>query len=132
MTMTISDTVRFARLAALTNEFNGGSLEFWSGLRPASGDTPAGTLQATAPLPSTAGSINSSFTFTFAAIGDALRVAADTITWARFKSSSGSFVSDVDVGLALTPSTPPEEILLGATTGMVGAYIHIVAGIVQG
>lgn len=132
MTITISSVVRFARLASLTNEFDGGTLEFWSGARPAGGTTPAGVLQATASLPTPAGAVDSSFLFTFATIGDALRVAAATIVWARFKSSSGGYVCDVDVALAATPGVPPAEILLGNTSGAIGAFLHVVGGTIQG
>lgn len=133
MTTTIADFIRLNRLADLTDEFDGGTLEFWSGTRPASGATPAGVLQATATLPTPAGTTNhTTFLFTFGTIGDALRVAANTITWARYKTNGGTFVMDVSVGILGAPSTPPEEILMGSTSGSIGAFLHFVNGAIQG
>lgn len=140
MTTGLSDAVRTARLQAITDLLDGGSILFYSGARPAvAGGSPAGVLQATSVLPAPAGTIAvndavnpSTVTFTFGTVGDALRVAAATIVWARFVDASSVFVMDVSVGLLGSPGVPAEEILLSALTGAVGTFLHVSSGSMAG
>jgi hypothetical protein len=99
-----------------------GSIKFYDGTRPAAGGT-ATTLQCTVPLSYTCGTISGQ-TLTLNPASAGTRVAAATITWARFADSTGAFVMDANVDVTGSGA----DLELSSVTGSIGAFILMTSG----
>lgn len=128
MTAVLSPTLRAARHALVIAELDGGSLTFYSGTRPAFGDTSGISAQAVITLTTPAGALSGLvFTLTLPLAG--LRTAGAAITWARFCDSTGTILLDVDVS---STSDGTGDVLLDNTSGSIGAFVEITAATLTG
>ena len=100
----------------------GAVLSFYSGAIPSPGGTPAGTLQAEVQLPQPSGT-TAGGTWTSASGVEAIRVASDTMTWARLHVD-GAWVMDLDVSVVGGSGA----VQLDAVTGYLGGTVTLLAG----
>ena len=99
MTMTLSTTARTGICDALVTAIGAsGTIKLYNGTKPASLGTPAGTLLATLTLGATAGTTSSGvLTFGSGTQSNGSHVNG-TPTFARFSTSGGTAVADIDIG----------------------------------
>ena len=105
----------------------GARLSFYAGTIPSpggtpAGGTPAGALQAEVQLPQPSGT-TSGGTWTSASGVEAIRVASDTMTWARLQVD-GVWVMDLDVSVFGGSGA----VQLDAVTGYLGGTVTLLAG----
>ena len=127
MTFTLSDELRNARLQAVVDTLDGGAgagyIEFYDGVRPATGGT-ATTLLSTHTLSTPSGTVLDQV-LTFNAINDDISAdAAGSATWARFYSGGGVFQMDASCGLTGSGA----DFIFDDDAILVGALIHVDAG----
>lgn len=99
MTMTLSTTARTGICDALVTAIGAsGTIKLYNGSKPASLGAPSGTLLATLTLGSSAGT-TASGVLTFGSVTQSNSAhVAGTPTFARFSTSGGTVVADIDIG----------------------------------
>jgi hypothetical protein len=97
--VTYSTAALNARLQAVADLLDGGTLEIWSGAIPSTlGDTPAGTLLAELTLPATFAATVSAGVLTSDTIADGTVLADGTPTFLRLKTSGDALIAEGDAG----------------------------------
>ncbi len=129
MALTLSATIRDARLQALVDVLDGGSgagyIEFYDGVRPATGaDVTTQTLLSTCVLAVPSGVVASQ-TLTFGTINDDVSAAgAGTASWARVYDADGGFQIDGDCGIAESGA----DFIFDDLAITVGALVRVTGG----
>lgn len=96
--LTFSTAARSAQMTGVNGLLAGGSIEAWSGTKPASLGTPGGTKLATLTLGSPAGTVAGGvLTIGVVTQSNSLHVSG-TPTFIRFKDSGGTAMADIDIG----------------------------------
>jgi hypothetical protein len=128
MSVSIDVVERVARLQALVDGFEGGSIAFYAGARPAHGTLTGLSLQAQANLPSPAATISGT-TLTLNVPVEALRGDAQPIEWARIFAAGGTrAVMDMDVS-GLSGSG---DIKLSNVNGTIGGFVEVTSFTIVG
>ena len=129
MTFGLNASLRSARLgligAAVDAAAAPGAVRLYDGTRPpvAGASLTGQVLQCTVPL-AAPGTTLAGTVLSFNPGADGVRVAADTITWARFVDGDGVFVMDASV------STPGSggDVFISSTTGVIGGLLRLTTG----
>ena len=96
--MTISTASRTSMANALLADINAGSIELWSGTKPAALGVPGGTLLATLTLANPAGTVTNGVLTIGAVTQTNTSHVNGAPTFVRFKSSGGLVRMDIDIG----------------------------------
>lgn len=129
MSIGLSEAVRNARGQALIDAMDAdaspGYIEFYSGLRPATGAAISGpVLLGTVTLGATSGTMVAGL-LTLTSTTDDLSVDADgTLTWCRVYDGAGTFVMDMNCGLAGSGAT----VIFNSTAALSGGILKINSG----
>ena len=127
MTIALSPELRDARLQLIVDALDGGAgagyIEFFDGVRPATGG-PVTQLLSTHNLSIPCGAVlNQSLVFGIIEDDISADAAADA-TWARFYDGDGAAHIDADCGL----SGSGAEFIFDDDTILVGALVRVIAG----
>jgi hypothetical protein len=129
MNLGLAVSLRSARLGlvavALDAAATPGLVRLYSGTQPATGASiTSQVLQCSVPLNDPCATLAGTVLTFPSATADGVRVAADTITWARFVDGDGNFVLDGDV----TVSGGGGFVTVSAVTGAIGALLRFFGG----
>lgn len=122
MTIGLSTTLRNNRIAEITSAVgNAGKLVIYSGTRPATGGTPAGTVLATFTLGTPFAGSPSNGVISPTLPSNATASASGTATFARLTTSADAFVADFTV----TNTAGDGEVKLASTSISSGGSVGI-------
>jgi hypothetical protein len=123
----LAAATRNSMLNPLVTLLNGGTLEFYTGTQPATGDTAlsGNTLLGTLTFNATSGTVASGTLTLNAVTQDSAADATGTATFARMKTSGAVVVGDVDVG------TSGASINMNTTSIVTGGPISITSGTIS-
>lgn len=94
-----TDTMRNRLADSFADDFDGGTLELYSGAAPADpNDPPSGTLLVTINLPTPAFGASAAGAVNKAGVWSAVAVASDNAGYARLKNAAGTRWIDISVG----------------------------------
>ena len=121
-------SVRNARLQQIVDALDAGAghgkITLYTATQPALGATTSLTAQCVIELAKPCGVVSNAV-LTFVNDVEGQRTAEDTVTWARFTDSDGTFVMDASVSAV----DGPGEIWISSTTGYIGAFVQLVSGV---
>jgi hypothetical protein len=131
MSLDLSDSLKGRRLALIASDLDAaatpGAIRFYSAPKPAVGASiTTQVLQAVTPLADPCATLSGTV-LTFATGADGVRVAGDTITWARFVDGDGVFVADANVSGPAGGAT----VLISSVTGAIGSLLRVLSGTVS-